>query len=133
MNDQPENGSGDRTNEQLGEPQPAKVWTDVGSESDFEEGSSSELVVEGNIVALFKVENVLYAMDGVCPHQGGPLGKGELNGCILTCPWHGWQFDVQDGQSQLSPGVRHPCFDVKVESGRVLIDLASGLGGGREN
>lgn len=96
-------------------------WIDVGGESDFEVGESYELVVQDRIVALFRLHDAFHAMDGVCPHQGGPLGKGKLDGCILTCPWHGWQFDVQDGQSQLSPGVRHPTFDTKIEDGRVFV------------
>lgn len=98
-------------------------WIDVGGESDFDFDTPYELVVQDRIVALFRLQDAFYAMDGVCPHQGGPLGKGKLAGCILTCPWHGWQFDVHDGQSQLSPGVQHPTFDTKVEDGRVFIAL----------
>ena len=48
----------------------------------------------GRVIALFNVDGTFYALDGVCPHQGGPLGQGTLEGCIVTCPWHGWQFDV---------------------------------------
>ena len=50
--------------------------------------------------ALFNVDGTFYALDGVCPHQGGPLGSGEVHNCIVTCPWHGWQFDVRTGQHQ---------------------------------
>ena len=95
-------------------------WIDIGAESDFLLGTATERVVEDCILAVFNVEGEIFAMDGVCPHQGGPIGKGKMQGCIVTCPWHGWQFDVHDGQSQLSPGVRHPTFETKIESGRVL-------------
>ncbi len=98
-------------------------WIDVGAEDEFPPGSSSELVAADRMVALYNVDGQFHALDGVCPHQGGPLGKGQLDGCIVTCPWHGWQFDVRDGQSQLSPGVRHPSLPTKVEAGRVLIQL----------
>lgn len=98
-------------------------WFDVGTVDEFEPGSARELVVGDRIVALFNVDGQYFAMDGVCPHQGGPVGKGELNGCIVTCPWHGWQFDVRDGQSQLSPGVRHPTFETKVDNGRVFVRI----------
>ena len=99
------------------------TWIDIGELGRFSIGSSTELVVEGRIIAVFNVDGILYAMDGVCPHQGGPVGKGQLDGCIVTCPWHGWQFDVRDGQSQLSPGVRHPTYDTKVDAERVFVDI----------
>jgi nitrite reductase/ring-hydroxylating ferredoxin subunit len=76
-------------------------------------------------VALFNVGGEFYALDGVCPHQGGPLGKGCLSGPILTCPWHGWQFDVRSGQHQLSRTLVQPKFNVRVEGGDVLVDLES--------
>ena len=77
----------------------------------------------GRIVALFNVAGQFYALDGICPHQGGPLGKGVLRGCIITCPWHGWQFDVSTGTHQASRLLQHPAFVVKVEAGEVLADL----------
>lgn len=50
-------------------------------------------------VALFNIGGKFYAVDNTCPHRGGPLGEGELDDCIVTCPWHGWQFDVTTGES----------------------------------
>ena len=68
-------------------------------------GECREMVALGRMIAVFHVDGQLYGLDGVCPHQGGPLGKGELNGHIVTCPWHGWQFDVRDGQNQITPTI----------------------------
>ncbi len=75
------------------------------------------------IVALFNVDGVFHALDGVCPHQGGPLGKGVLTGCLVTCPWHGWQFDVTTGQHRLNAKYFQPRFEVRVEEGDVLINI----------
>jgi len=86
-------------------------------------GTARELVLAGRIVALFRIDDKFFALDGICPHQGGPLGKGRLNGCILTCPWHGWQFDVRTGQHQINASLRHPGFPVKVENGDVFVEL----------
>lgn len=99
-------------------------WFEIGEESKFHPGSSTELVVEDRIVAVFHTDGQLFALDGICPHQGGPLGQGEVHGCILTCPWHGWQFDVRDGQSQLSPHVKQETLPLKVESGKVWVQLS---------
>jgi nitrite reductase/ring-hydroxylating ferredoxin subunit len=98
-------------------------WIRAVDVSEVPPGQGRELVVAGRIVALFNVDGDYFALDGICPHQGGPLGKGLLRGCIVTCPWHGWQFDVRTGQHQASQLLRHPAFPVKVEEGIVLIDL----------
>ena len=49
------------------------------------------------IFAAFNVDGEYRVIDGICPHAGGPLGQGTLSGSIVTCPWHGWQFDVESG------------------------------------
>ena len=99
-------------------------WIRIAQVADCPPGSSLELVAGDRIVALFNVDGRFHALDGVCPHQGGPLGKGSLAGCIVTCPWHGWQFDVRTGKHQTSQSLVHPGFSVKVENGEVWIDLA---------
>ena len=71
--------------------------------------------------ALFNVDGQFFALDGVCPHQGGPLGQGELCGSIVTCPWHGWQFDVEDGKNQITSTICQPRFELKIEEGKVMI------------
>jgi nitrite reductase/ring-hydroxylating ferredoxin subunit len=49
--------------------------------------------------ALANVDGALHALDNNCPHNGGPLGKGELHGRELTCPWHGWRWDATSGRN----------------------------------
>ena len=58
----------------------------------------------GRLLALFNVAGSFHALDNLCPHRGGPLGEGHLEEARVTCPWHGWQFDVHTGRSPLSPG-----------------------------
>lgn len=98
-------------------------WVRIASVGDCPPGQARELVVGDQIVALFNVDGEFFAMDGICPHQGGPLGKGQLTGCTLTCPWHGWQYDVRTGQHRMNASIRHPTFPVKVEGGDVLLQL----------
>jgi nitrite reductase/ring-hydroxylating ferredoxin subunit len=54
--------------------------------------------------ALANVDGTLHALDNNCPHNGGPLAHGTLNGVELTCPWHGWIWDVSSGRN-CWPGV----------------------------
>ena len=98
-------------------------WIRVASTLELPPGSSRELVVEDRIVALFNVDGEYFALDGVSPHQGGPLGNGMLSGCIVTCPWHGWQFDVRDGQHQASASLRHVTFPVKINEDEIFVDV----------
>ena len=82
-----------------------------------------EYVAGGRIVALFHTESGVWAMDGICPHAGGPIAQGALTGCLVTCPWHGWQFDVTTGRHCLNAQLQHPSFPVEVVDGEVFVEL----------
>jgi nitrite reductase (NADH) small subunit len=84
-------------------------------------GSAKEVEHDGRIYALFNVDGTISAIDGICPHQGGPLADGEVEGTTVICPWHGWRFDVRTGKSQLGPRASQPSFEVKVEGRDVLV------------
>ena len=100
-------------------------WIDVADVAECPPGASIERVVGGAMVAIANVDGTLHAIDGLCPHQGGPLGTGALCGTVLTCPWHGWQFDVTTGRHRLSATVRQPVHGVKTEGGRIFVRLAA--------
>lgn len=92
------------------------------SVSEVPPGSSAEVVAEGRIFAVFNVDGDFHVLDGICPHAGGPLGQGTLDGTIVTCPWHGWQFDVSSGQHCLTPTICQKSFPATVVDGQVCID-----------
>jgi len=98
-------------------------WVRVADVSQCPPGGAIECTIEERVVALFNLGGAFYALDGICPHQGGPLGQGCLTEAIVTCPWHGWQFDVRTGQHQLSKAIRQPTFATRVEGDAVWIDL----------
>lgn len=87
-------------------------------------GGSKEVEHAGRIYALFNVGGEILAIDGICPHQGGPLADGTLEGTIVTCPWHGWQFDVRTGKTPLGSRVKQAVYEVKVEGQEVLVAVA---------
>ena len=84
-------------------------------------GGTKEVEHDGRIYALFHVEGVISAIDGICPHQGGPLAEGCLDGTLVTCPWHGWPFDVRTGRTPINARIQQPVYEVKVEGGDVLV------------
>jgi len=100
-------------------------WITVAKTSDVPPGASHEAVAGDRIVALFNVDGEFHALDGVCPHQGGPLGKGNLQGCIVTCPWHGWQFDVTNGEFQLRKSLVQPKLPLRVVGDEVQVEIDS--------
>lgn len=61
-----------------------------------------EVLIAGRVIALFHTADGIFAVDGMCAHQGGPIAKGTLDGCCVTCPWHGWQYDVRSGHNVLT-------------------------------
>lgn len=86
-------------------------------------GAAKEVEFEGRVYALFNVEGTIRVIDGICPHQGGPLADGPLQGTKVLCPWHGWEFDVCTGKSPLGPKVKQAVFEVKVEGSDVLVEV----------
>ena len=100
-------------------------WVRICAVGDCPAGEAREFVAGARIVALFHVGDSFPALDGMCPHQGGPLGKGALTGSVVACPWHGWQFDVGSGQHQTNRTHVHSRFAVQVQGDDILVNLES--------
>ena len=87
--------------ESLGSPHPKSVaLADI---DEVPEGGRKEVVVENKKIAIFNVDGQCYAVNAVCPHRGGPLIRGTLDGYKLRCPIHGWAFDIRTGDSNGRP------------------------------
>ena len=82
-----------------------------------------EIIQDGEPYAVCNVDGEFRAMAGVCPHQGGPLGQGALEGSLVTCPWHSWQFESSNGACAFNEGIRIPTYPVRVEENDILVDL----------
>ena len=99
-----------------------ETWIPVGKASDFAEGKVNALSVGEKQVALVRQRGALSALDGRCPHQGGPLGEGNICEGALRCPWHGYDFELKTGKGR---GNEHAVEALKVreENGHVEIAL----------
>ena len=86
-------------------------------------GRTAQVVARGAVLALYNVGGKVYATDGTCLHRGGPLGEGELDGSVVTCPLHGWTYEVTSGQSLVNPAARLRTYPVVVEGDEVKVDL----------
>jgi len=85
-------------------------------------GTIRELQIDGKTVALANVEGKFYAIENTCLHRGGPLGQGVLQGKTVTCPWHGWDYDVTSGKTVMNPAVGVSCYKVEVHGEDIFVD-----------
>ena len=92
----------------------------VAEVGDLAVGEGRVVETEGRTLALFNVDGTFYAIDNTCPHRGGPLGEGDLDGRFAICPWHAWRWDVTTGANANNPAVRISCYPVAVEGGGVF-------------
>lgn len=91
--------------------------------ADVKPGSGTTVEVDGKSLAVFNVEGSYYAIDNTCVHRGGPLGEGELEGNTVTCPWHGWSYDVTTGRCINNPSACVQSYPVTIDGADVKIQL----------
>jgi len=98
-------------------------WLEVGDVDDIPEGRAKVVcLADRERVAVFKYDGKVSAISNVCAHQAGPLGEGKIvDGCV-TCPWHGYQYQPQNGQSPPPYTEKVPTYRVKMVGRTVLID-----------
>lgn len=97
----------------------------VCSIDEIKEGRGKKAVVDNEEIVLFKVEGKIYAIANMCPHQRfQKLHEGMFENGIVTCPMHGWAYDVRTGVSVNASG-RVKTFPTEVKNGMVLIDNTS--------
>jgi len=88
-------------------------------------GQAALVTVDGEDVALFRRGGEIFAIGNTCPHQGGSLSDGFIEGDIVICPLHGWEFDVRSGTCMTIPGESVPRYVVTVEAGAIFLEEAS--------
>lgn len=97
-------------------------WVDVGPVDAIAPGEHRIVDVDDAPIAVFNIEGSFYAVEDVCSHEEYPIAEGELNGDRLTCPQHGAEFCLRDGQALSAPAVEPlTCFPVRMQDGRVQV------------
>lgn len=95
----------------------------VGSVSGLAPNSVQEVTVGDNIYAICNVGGKITALNGVCPHRGGPLGEGQMRYGYVICPWHAWGFDPVTGENDDDPTQRVASYEVKLEGDDILVQI----------
>lgn len=88
---------------------------------EIKDGQSKVVEVRGEEVAVFRIGAEFFAIANECPHHGAALCEGYLRDKTVTCPWHGWQFDLQTGAGLTVPRMDAESFVVRVQDGQVQL------------
>ena len=86
-------------------------------------GEVSEFIAGGTAICVANVDGQFHAVANSCPHADGPLGEGGLDGSTVTCPYHGWAFDVTTGECQTNASANIEVFDVEIKDDAVCVRL----------
>jgi nitrite reductase (NADH) small subunit len=101
----------------------AKEFQAVAKVDEIDPGTLACVRVDEEELALARIDGEFYAVQGHCLHLQGPLCEGRLEGHVLSCPWHGWQYDVRTGENEFDRAIKLETYDVQVEDGEVRVAL----------
>lgn len=94
----------------------------IGKTSHIPSGKSISVdLPDGRVIAIYHVDGEFFALDNFCPHQGGPLSEGKIQGDQVTCPWHDWAFDIRTGICKNKPGERAKRYQLDIKGEDIFI------------
>lgn len=97
--------------------------TKVAKISELKEGQGKLVTINNKEIALFKVNNEVLAIDNNCLHMGGSLSEGEIEGQKVTCPLHGWQFDLKSGNNVMPGAGKLNTYKIIIENEDIYLDI----------
>ena len=83
--------------------------------------SAIEVLIGKTVIAIFRSGGKTYALDGMCSHQGGPIAEGTVQHGCVTCPWHGWQYELHTGIQTINRQPLQECFDTRQADGWIEV------------
>ena len=88
-----------------------------------EPGTVMEADAAGKTICLANLNGAFSALDNMCPHRGGPLGQGWIEGESVVCPWHSWTFNLENGEAETPVNAKAKVLPLRVEDGEVLVEV----------
>ncbi|MET0515867.1 MAG: non-heme iron oxygenase ferredoxin subunit [Nitrospiraceae bacterium] len=95
----------------------------VAGTADVKPGGGMVAEINGKTLAVFNVDGAYHVIDNTCVHRGGPLGEGDVEGDVVSCPWHGWQYNIKTGACVNNPAAKVATYEVKVEGNDIRAKL----------
>ena len=102
---------------------PPEGFEVVSHKAALQPGEVKEVIAGGIAIALCNVDGEYHAVTNTCAHAEGPLGEGTLEGAVLTCPYHGWSYDITDGACLTNSEVSITTYEVAIEGDAVCVRL----------
>ena len=102
-----------------------REFVKVASVADFSSGLGKMVTVDGRHLALFRLGDEFFALDNTCLHRGGPLCEGFVENNVVTCPWHGWSYDLRTGILVQDGRVGVSSHATRIVDGVVHVQLSS--------
>jgi len=99
------------------------AYTKICKTNDVKAGCGRGVDINGKNVAVFNLDGNYYAINDICGHRGGPLSEGEVDGTTVICPWHGWRYNVTNGDNELIPALPTEKYELKIEDDDILVDI----------
>ena len=100
-----------------------KTFIKVASVREIPDNQGKAVAVGDTSVAVFQVNGQFCAVANTCPHRGASLAEGDVEGTVVTCPWHGWQFDLITGQSPVNPAAKIITYPCRVDGDSISISM----------
>lgn len=98
-------------------------YVTVAQVGEIEEGCGKAFPIGKRMIAVFLNDGQYFAIDDFCPHQGASLAEGYINGCAVACPWHHWQFSLEDGTWLDNPKISVDKFKVRVVNQKIQVQV----------
>ena len=98
-------------------------WVGITKTTEVPEGQGVVVECQEKCLAVFNVGGTFHVIDNTCVHRGGPLGEGDLEGDVVSCPWHGWEYNVKTGQCVNNPAGHVKVYPARVQEGEVQVEL----------
>ncbi|MAI73089.1 MAG: ferredoxin [Rhodopirellula sp.] len=99
----------------------SREWIQINLRESLEDGKATEVMIKERVIAVFRHEGGLFAMDGMCAHQGGPISEGQVEHGCVTCPWHGWQYELDTGIQTINRQPLQETFQIRESDGKLEI------------
>ena len=96
----------------------------VASVTEIQPGTAKLVEIAGKKIAVFNLGGSFYGIDDVCPHRGGPLSEGPIEGESVVCPWHGSSFNIKTGAVEKPPArERVTPYNVRVQGSDIEVEV----------
>ena len=86
-------------------------------------GNVREFTANGRAICVANLDGAFCVLDGTCPHEGGPLGEGDIEDGRVVCPWHGYAFDLHTGEASDDPTLKAEIIESRLEGGELRVKL----------